>query len=255
MHIACVAGVERGRRKRIQVWLQSARECQVPSMESIALPDCACILLLPSLASCMPAKHATVHIAIYLHVLLHSVQNMHLVELVLHVSSLKGIGSLLFCSGHTPQENISSLGKGPPLIRDELIFNLFKRNLNRFVMRLKSWSSQEKCLDSEPNSSSQDHWKWKLLVKFWCGIVCLQHLEIDVEGKVSLHQLTNLLESVVEEQSDGKSNNVRKRTAFYYAKWHKSMHNVISCESHLRMSNKVTPPPPPLLEPMPSGAM
>lgn len=27
---------------------------------------------------------------------------------------------------------------------------------------------------------------------------------MDVEGKVSLHQLTNLLESVVEEQSDGK---------------------------------------------------
>jgi len=29
---------------------------------------------------------------------------------------------------------------------------------------------------------------------------------MDMEGKVSLHQLTNLLESVVEEQSDGKLN-------------------------------------------------
>ncbi|KAL9987729.1 hypothetical protein ACROYT_G002082 [Oculina patagonica] len=35
------------------------------------------------------------------------------------------------------------------------------------------------------------------------AIPLLEHLEIDVEGKVSLHQLTNLLESVVEEQSDG----------------------------------------------------
>ena len=30
-----------------------------------------------------------------------------------------------------------------------------------------------------------------------------QHLEIDVEGKLSLHQLTNLLESVIEEQNSG----------------------------------------------------
>lgn len=30
---------------------------------------------------------------------------------------------------------------------------------------------------------------------------------MDVEGKVSLYQLTNLLETVVEEQSDGKLNN------------------------------------------------
>lgn len=35
---------------------------------------------------------------------------------------------------------------------------------------------------------------------------------MDVEGKVSLHQLTNLLESVVEEQSDGK---LRKRVCYY----------------------------------------
>ena len=30
-----------------------------------------------------------------------------------------------------------------------------------------------------------------------------QHLEVDVEGKLSLHQLTNLLESVIEEQNSG----------------------------------------------------
>ena len=36
---------------------------------------------------------------------------------------------------------------------------------------------------------------------------------MDVEGKVSLHQLTNFLESVVEEQSDGERNKVINATA------------------------------------------
>lgn len=38
--------------------------------------------------------------------------------------------------------------------------------------------------------------------------VYLQDLDADAEGKVSLHQLTNLLESVVDEQSDGEWNSV-----------------------------------------------
>ena len=33
------------------------------------------------------------------------------------------------------------------------------------------------------------------------NILCSQDLEVDVEGRLSLHQLTNLLEDVVEEQS------------------------------------------------------
>jgi len=39
---------------------------------------------------------------------------------------------------------------------------------------------------------------------------------MDVEGKVSLHQLTNLLESVIEEQSDGKLNNAEDGREFVF---------------------------------------
>ena len=35
----------------------------------------------------------------------------------------------------------------------------------------------------------------------------LQHVEIDADNKVGLHQLTNLLESVIDDQSDGKLEN------------------------------------------------
>ena len=44
----------------------------------------------------------------------------------------------------------------------------------------------------------------------------LQDLDMDVEGKVSLHQLTNLLESVIEEQSDGKLNNAEDGREFVF---------------------------------------
>lgn len=36
---------------------------------------------------------------------------------------------------------------------------------------------------------------------FYVVISFIQHIEVDADGKLSLHHLTNLLESVVEEQS------------------------------------------------------